>query len=72
MRLQPISTIASWAGGPLMPDQGWTLRAQTHCQAKHRLMPCSGILESMPERCFIIVMNRFNVTELDLLIQIGV
>ncbi len=33
------------AGGPRMPDQGWTLRAQTHCQAKHRLMPCSGILE---------------------------
>ena len=41
---EAIATIASRAGGPRMPDQGWTLRAQTHCQAKHRLMPCSGML----------------------------
>ena len=38
-------TVSSRAAGPRMPGQGWTLPAQTHCQTKDRLMPCSGILE---------------------------
>jgi hypothetical protein len=46
-RLQGHACAKASAGkpaGPRIPIQGWTLRAQTHCQTKHRLMPCLGML----------------------------